>query len=85
MHTISSMSGWPYQSKFYLPIETKLDCATPGYDRGYSKPLRGKLAVHRTPGQVSPISNVVLLLCRTQFDFTTAVARRLKPSRATDV
>ena len=31
-----------------------------------------------------PVSNVVLLPCRTQLiDFSTAVARRLKPSRAT--
>ena len=37
-----------------------------------------------------PVSNVVLLPCRSQliklnFDFSTAVARRVKPSRATAV
>ena len=36
--------------------------------------------------QLRPVSNVVLLPCRTQkFDSTTVVARRLKPSRATAV
>ena len=31
---------------------------------------------------VRPVSNVVLLPCRKEFDFSTVVARRLKPSRA---